>query len=181
MRRTWIGLLWILALTGLAIAPGDTSYVVGIQNGLLLLMNGVAAALIVALCTVGGRAESLLLSSVPKFLGRISYSLYLTHLVVIVSLLHLLGQSLPLPLATTAAVLLSIGVADVCQRYIEAPSQRLGKRLARRFDAGPSASLGRVVARPRTRFLTGDKGARGSSKISGNQSPMTQIRTGARN
>jgi len=137
--RGWIAGLWVLALTGMAVAPADTSHVVTIGNGLLLLVDGLAAGLIVALSIIEGRAAKILLSRVPSYLGRISYSLYLTHLVVIISLLHFVGNRLPLQLTVAAAIPLAIVVADLCQRFIEGPSQRLGKLLASRIG-GPTVS-----------------------------------------
>lgn len=140
LPHPWIGLLWLLALTGIAIAPADTSHVVTLRNGLLLLADGIAAGLIISLSIIEGTAAKILLSAVPRYLGRISYSLYLTHLVVIVSVLHFVGAALPLPIAVITAIPLAIIVADVCQRLIEAPSQRLGKRVAAHIASRTSQS-----------------------------------------
>jgi peptidoglycan/LPS O-acetylase OafA/YrhL len=128
--RPALAALWALALAGLAIAPGDTSHVTTLPNGLLLLVNGIAAALLLALCT----GSSFLLARVPLFLGRISYSLYLTHVIVILAITHALAGMLPIQVSVAIAVPLSILVADLSQRYIEAPSQRLGKVLARHLN-----------------------------------------------
>jgi peptidoglycan/LPS O-acetylase OafA/YrhL len=128
--RPALAALWVLGLAGLAIAPGDTSHVTTLPNGFLLLLNGIAAALLLALST----GSSFLLGRVPLFLGRISYSLYLTHVIVILAITHALAGRLPIQASIAMAVPLSILVADLSQRYIEAPSQRLGKLLARHLN-----------------------------------------------
>jgi peptidoglycan/LPS O-acetylase OafA/YrhL len=135
LRPAWIGILWAAALTGIAIVPGDLTHVVGLVNAPVLLMNGLAAALIIALSIVDGRAARILMSPVARYLGRISYSLYLLHLVVIVAVIHAVGGAWPLPLAILAAIPLAIIGADISQRFIEAPSQRLGKAVAARIGS----------------------------------------------
>lgn len=140
LPRVAIAVLWLLALVGLTIAPADTSRVSTLTNGMLLLVSGLAAGLIIALSIIGGRAERLLSARAPRALGRISYSLYLTHIIVIASVVHAFAGRWPLPLAVGVALPLAIIIADLCQRYIEAPSQRIGKLVAsyinRRGDTG---------------------------------------------
>jgi peptidoglycan/LPS O-acetylase OafA/YrhL len=130
MSKSVIGFLWILALAGLAIAPGDTSHVAALDSELLLLLNGLAAGLLILLSIVQGTAAKILLHRIPLFLGRISYSLYLTHVVVITSVVHALGSHVPVALAVVASIPISLVVSDICQRLIEAPSQQLGKQVA---------------------------------------------------
>jgi peptidoglycan/LPS O-acetylase OafA/YrhL len=88
----------------------------------------------IALCVIGGAAERVLLARIPRFLGRISYSLYLTHLIVIAAVVHAFAGAVPLAAALAAALPLSLLVADLCQRFVEAPGQQLGKRLAAGVD-----------------------------------------------
>lgn len=65
-----------------------------------------------------------------RWLGRISYSLYLIHLLVLLSAVHLLARHVPPVLIVFGAGLLSLPVAAVFHHRIEAPSDRLGRRLA---------------------------------------------------
>jgi peptidoglycan/LPS O-acetylase OafA/YrhL len=141
LPRPWIGFLWVVALTGLTIAPGDTSHVTTLGNGLLLLANGLAAGLIISLSIVDGTAAHILMGRVARYLGRISYSLYLTHLVVIVSVLHVAVGIAPLPVAVIGAIALAIVTADIFQRCVEAPSQRFGKLAAARIGSRRPAEL----------------------------------------
>jgi peptidoglycan/LPS O-acetylase OafA/YrhL len=100
------------------------------------------AALIIVLTQRQGRARSALMSRVPQFLGRISYSLYLVHVPVLLAVIHLLGSSVDPVLLLPLVWAISIGLADLSQRFIEVPSHALGRRLARHAaisppDAGP--------------------------------------------
>ncbi|MET7460829.1 acyltransferase [Nonomuraea sp. NPDC005501] len=77
------------------------------------------------------------------WLGGISYSLYLTHLPILLVMMELLGERrwspLPHQLATVAAALLLILPASrLTHRLIEQPMQRLGRRLARGSSSEPA-------------------------------------------
>lgn len=64
------------------------------------------------------------------WLGKISFSLYLTHLVIIVTAIYALSGLLPLG-AVVGVALVAIGpVAWLFHRWVEAPSNRLGRRVA---------------------------------------------------
>jgi peptidoglycan/LPS O-acetylase OafA/YrhL len=136
--------LWVVALAALTLAPADTSHVTTFRDGALLLVSGAGAGLVIALCVIGGAAERVLLARIPRFLGRISYSLYLTHLIVIAAVIHTFAGAVQLAVALAVALPLSLIVADICQRLVEAPGQQLGKRLAawvdRRRDVAAVAS-----------------------------------------
>jgi peptidoglycan/LPS O-acetylase OafA/YrhL len=84
------------------------------------------------LIALGLPSASRLLRTAPlQYIGRISYSLYLVHAIVVLSLAHLLFGRVPtlllLPLIWTAALL----VATVVEITIERPSIALGRRLTR--------------------------------------------------
>lgn len=134
LPRGALALMWVIALGGLSFSPTDTSHVATIGNGLLLMMSGLSAGLIIALCLIGGWAERLLMASAPRFLGRISYSLYLTHMIVMATVLHVVAGVWPLTVSFAIILPLTFVIADLSQRYVEAPSQRLGKFLAERID-----------------------------------------------
>ena len=80
---------------------------------------------------------------VPQFLGRISYSLYLLHAVVLLALLHLLDGAVPTLAIVGLMWLVALPLAAASQRWIELPAIGLGKRLAARLDGGaPAAGSG---------------------------------------
>lgn len=104
--------------------------------GLLLMMApfdrvwcdfviGVGGVLVIALALSRQRLIDLLASPVPQWLGRISYSLYLTHLPVLVWLVGGLG------LSPAIALLAIVPLAEIFYRLVEAPSARLGRRLSK--------------------------------------------------
>jgi peptidoglycan/LPS O-acetylase OafA/YrhL len=141
LPRGALACLWLVALFGLTAAPPDTSHVAEIGDGMLLILSGLSAGLIIALCIIGGRAERLLMAPVPRFFGRISYSLYLTHAIVILAVIHAAGGAWSLPVSFAIALPLAFIVAHLSQRYVEAPSQLFGKMLADRIDHPENAVL----------------------------------------
>jgi peptidoglycan/LPS O-acetylase OafA/YrhL len=67
---------------------------------------------------------------VAQWLGRISYSLYLIHVPVLLVLFPLLLGRMPLSLAALIAIAASLSAATVLYILIEAPAIELGHRLA---------------------------------------------------
>lgn len=109
------------------------------------------ATLLVLLVQRRGRLRDALLSRVPQFLGRISYSLYLIHLPVLLAVMHLLGGEIEPVLLLPLVWALSIALADVSQRLVERPSQGLGRRLAaHRMISRPESVGGSVLAESST-------------------------------
>lgn len=102
-------------------------------------VGGGAALVVAAMATATrGRVHFLLTSGVSRFLGRISYSLYLWNVpILIVSLgaigrerarVHPLDAGVVLGLST---VLLTIPVAMLAERWTERPFTQLGRALTR--------------------------------------------------
>ena len=107
----------------------------------LMIAGTLAAALFIVLARYTVRARAFLLSAVPQYFGRVSYSLYLLHTLVILTVIHIVDPgNVGLIVALMPPILvLSIFFADLSQKFIEAPSQRLGRRVAKRLegDGGP--------------------------------------------
>jgi peptidoglycan/LPS O-acetylase OafA/YrhL len=91
-------------------------------------------------CTaIASRRFTLMLARRPfVFLGTISYSLYLTHTVVLLAVIHLMPASGSARWAITMAAVLVIPVAAVTHFVIERPSILLGKFLTGRSVTAPS-------------------------------------------
>jgi peptidoglycan/LPS O-acetylase OafA/YrhL len=66
------------------------------------------------------------------FLGKISYSLYLYHMIVLLSLIHLLNGELDAPFIVMLAFVASFGAGALSYYFIELPSIRLGRWLTSR-------------------------------------------------
>lgn len=122
----------LLSLLCLSFSPSTTNNISTFGSIPLLLMNGIAAVSIIAFCALPGKLNRFLTRSIPTYLGRISYSLYLTHLITITSVVYALGPDRPLVLGVVLALPLSVAIADLCQRFIEMPSHRLAKVITAR-------------------------------------------------
>ncbi|MCB1888094.1 MAG: DUF418 domain-containing protein, partial [Rhodocyclaceae bacterium] len=77
---------------------------------------------------------------VMAYLGRISYSIYLLHPVVVVALFHLAAaaqferfSTLGLVAIQGVVMVLSALLAALCFRWVEAPAIEAGSRIGRRF------------------------------------------------
>ena len=96
-----------------------------------------AGGLLVAAAGFPSLAPFLTLPAVG-WLARNSYSLYLIHVVVQLTLLHALSAYLPLAVLLPALMPLSLAAAEILYRLVEAPSVRWSRTF------GPPA--GRPVA-----------------------------------
>ena len=63
-------------------------------------------------------------------LGQMSYSLYLTHFIVMLYCVHLLYGRIPLPAIMLLTLVMSLMVSWMSYRFIEVPSMNLGRRLS---------------------------------------------------
>ena len=124
-------LLCAIALLLLSV-PGDNPY-----SG---IFAGVGATLMIAIVAASTEIARALSAPWCEFLGRISYSLYLTHVVVLMALGRMLGESLPVWLILIVATPI-IGVVTLAvYRWVEQPSIGLGRMVAPRF-AWPRVTL----------------------------------------
>ncbi|MFV8819963.1 acyltransferase family protein [Haliea sp. E17] len=110
---------------------------------LMVLITGLGAATLLVLVLANARAQAVLSLRPFRFLGRISYSLYLLHLAVILTFsqafirfLNTLGCTADASfwLGMLATTLATLPVAYLFNRAIEQPSIRLGKQLARAVE-----------------------------------------------
>lgn len=92
-----------------------------------------ASALLIMLAQSTGLAVKILNWSVLRWLGRISYSLYLVHVPLIYFMSQQWGGDFPPYVDVVGIVITALLVATLMQRYIEVPAIALGTRLARRL------------------------------------------------
>jgi peptidoglycan/LPS O-acetylase OafA/YrhL len=104
-----------------------------------------SAGLIVLLCGKWLPAERVMLGPVPRALGRLSFSLYLVHEPITVSVAYLLPTSVPW-LTPIVAIPVAVVVAGLFARLVELPAHRLAKRVARSI----TTRRARVGAEPPT-------------------------------
>ena len=74
----------------------------------------------------------LLRNRVSLYLGRVSYPLYLVHIVIVAIVFRLTPEPW---IAAPVVIVVSLLLADLIARTVEVPANRYGKKLARRFFA----------------------------------------------
>ena len=128
--------------------PGPFGHIAR-SDATAILLGTVSAVMFITLARFPGRGRAFLLSAVPQFFGRVSYSLYLVHTIVLLTIVHLIdpGDVDVLLALLPAVMLISIGLSDLAQRWIERPAQQLGRRIARRVEGRPLTVAG-AVTRP---------------------------------
>jgi len=90
---------------------------------------GVGSVLAIVAALSPGRLHAVLSSRALRALGRISYSLYLIHLLVLLPAVYLLHAVLPLGVIAALVPPLSVVAAWGFNRLVEEPANRLGRRL----------------------------------------------------
>jgi peptidoglycan/LPS O-acetylase OafA/YrhL len=120
---SWLG--FVLLGSGLLVFQGHWSQWHAAQE----FMVAVGSVLILGAALAPGSVEKMLLKRFPRYLGKLSFSLYLVHVPVILTLTILTHGKLSLPLLILIVVPVSIGLAEVFDRMVTAPSAKLGHRL----------------------------------------------------
>lgn len=122
------GSWWSFALLvcGLLVFQGHWSHWHAVQE----FMVAVGSVVMLTAALSPGGMESALLKRAPRYLGKISFSLYLVHLPVILALTIVTQGKLPLPVLIAIVVPVSIALAAIFERIVTAPSAALGHRLA---------------------------------------------------
>jgi peptidoglycan/LPS O-acetylase OafA/YrhL len=89
---------------------------------------GASGFIIVSICSVF--VSKLLMKKPILFLGKISYSFYLLHVPVLLSICYLFYNSLPMWLNFFLAFVTSVLISTVAWRIIEKPCIAIGRKLA---------------------------------------------------
>lgn len=106
------------------------------------IATGLGAALLLIVVIASERVRSLLSFRFLRFIGRVSYSVYLLHFLVIIVLITRIFHLLDLPasayapgwwLGLTLTIILTLGLAALTHRLIEVPGMALGKALPKRI------------------------------------------------
>jgi len=97
---------------------------------------GAAGLLVVAMNSI--TAKRFLLWAPVHFLGRISYSIYLWHFIVLLYCVHLLYGKVPLVLILCLTLVLTILVSWASYVWVEVPSMNFGRKVSNRFQRRPA-------------------------------------------
>lgn len=107
------------------------------------IVTGIGAAFILMVVIASARARTLLSFSWLRFIGKVSYSIYLVHFLVLILLTPRMLQLLNAPqtflplawwLGLAFTVLATLGLAALSHRFVELPSMSLGKSLPKRIE-----------------------------------------------
>lgn len=135
-------LLWLMSVA-LMLAPGPS------LSHYYNFVWGLGAASLIILTVGSVRADRMLSVAPLVWLGKISYSLYLIHVPLLIAAVHLTYGKLPLWATVAAIIPLSLACAALMYRYVEEPSIRLGRLLAGQRRQGGGSQL--VTAQPASR------------------------------
>jgi peptidoglycan/LPS O-acetylase OafA/YrhL len=106
------------------------------------VVTGFGAAMFLIVVIASQRARSFLSFSFLRFIGRVSFSVYLLHYMVIIVLVTRIFHLLNLPASASAlgwwlglglTVLATLGLAALTHRFVEVPSMTFGKSLPKRY------------------------------------------------
>jgi peptidoglycan/LPS O-acetylase OafA/YrhL len=115
------------------------------DRGDWMIALGASFFIVAAVSSV--RLSTLLQRKPLLFLGKISYSLYLYHMIVLLSLAHLLNGVLDTSYIVIIAFAVSFAVGALSYYFVELPAIRLGKLLTSRGKKHTVAAGGGVSAR----------------------------------
>ena len=98
------------------------------------VLTTVAVSGFIVMALASGKISSVLLWQPFQYLGKISYSFYLLHIIILFALFRLLNASLPLPLVLVLVAVLSFVFASLSYHWVEIPFIRLGKFLSQKLN-----------------------------------------------
>jgi peptidoglycan/LPS O-acetylase OafA/YrhL len=98
------------------------------------IISAIGILLLFSMVLSSKKASSILALKPLLFIGKISYSLYMVHIPILMLSSIFISKLIPLALAFCLVPFISILVAWVCYISIEQPAMNLGKRFANRFD-----------------------------------------------
>lgn len=98
------------------------------------LMITLGSALLIILSLSSDTFSNILRKKPALFLGRISYSLYLYHTIVLFSIIYIFYEVIPLWLIWIISFILTLIVSHMSQKYIEAPANNFGKLIVKRLN-----------------------------------------------
>jgi peptidoglycan/LPS O-acetylase OafA/YrhL len=136
--------LWVLALASFGheawlFSNSRLQHVPLYRDGL----TAVGVSLIIIFALSPSRFSLWLEGRIPVFLGKISYSIYLYHAVILLSLAHVFYPRIPLSLIWLGTAVLTLGIAWISYQVTELPSIWLGKcvDLKRKLPGAPIMRL----------------------------------------
>ncbi|SFX28131.1 Peptidoglycan/LPS O-acetylase OafA/YrhL, contains acyltransferase and SGNH-hydrolase domains [Thermoactinomyces sp. DSM 45891] len=95
--------------------------------------TAIGSVIFISISLASIRATNVLKWKPIHFIGKISYSLYLVHLPIILFMVHLLANLIPTSSILLLSFVVSLLVASLCYYFIEIPSIKMGAKMASRI------------------------------------------------
>jgi peptidoglycan/LPS O-acetylase OafA/YrhL len=90
-----------------------------------------AGAMIFIFFAINSRIlSSVLLLRPLNFIGKISYSVYLYHLIILIAFMQLFYGSIPVVIIWLFTIILTLCLSTISYYFVESPFMRMGKKLA---------------------------------------------------
>ncbi|AIF51814.1 acyltransferase [Pelosinus sp. UFO1] len=102
-----------------------------LSHNVLDLLTGIGASIFIALSLGDDKVKGFLLKPKLIYLGKISYSLYLVHPIVLLTAIYSLKDFFPIYAIVAMVPLISIVVAHFYNKFIENPAIALGRNFIR--------------------------------------------------
>lgn len=120
---------WAMLLVGLLVIQAHWSRIHPLQETMVAL----GSALVILTALSPGPIERALLAGPLRFLGRISYSLYLVHVPLLLTAVLLLHGRVPMAVLLTGVPLAAVALGWLFHVAVAEPCARLGQRIATRM------------------------------------------------
>jgi len=93
------------------------------------------AVLFIIIALGSDKITNILLIKPINFIGKISYSIYLYHLIVLLSLTYLLYGLVPIGVILLLTIVVTICVSTLAYYFVEEPFMKLGKKISNKQKA----------------------------------------------
>ncbi len=97
-------------------------------------LRGIGAAMLIAMAFSWKEFEKILEAPILQWLGRVSYSLYLVHWMIIYSIFELFGNIFSLWTNVSVTIILSLICAHIMSKYVEYPCINFGRKILNKMQ-----------------------------------------------
>jgi peptidoglycan/LPS O-acetylase OafA/YrhL len=115
---------------------------------LVALAPGIASVLLISSALAFEKLQEALHHKILLWVGKISYSLYLTHLVLLAAAVYFLPPAIPLLGRVLLGACLTFPTAALSYQFLELPCIHLGHFLAKKLDGKRRLELEKIQAGP---------------------------------
>lgn len=130
----WYAKLGIFLVSIILINAKAIFYLLDISSYKLPQLVSLIGIMILFILVLNSKlAENLLTQKPFLWLGKVSYSLYLVHIPVIMVTTIVLGKIIPMKMAFIIAIVLSLIAAGIAYKLVEVPAIHLGKKISMKF------------------------------------------------